>query len=229
MATLNDVIDYARFYGGSDEPPVFCHEHFDLDNKIFVATDDFKLAKKFTSHTKENVVLHYFEHDSKQNRLLLNNFADRELHRKVFAVTSPDFSADSAHCWSCLNEANILKSRICAHRWQSECGEPVILTLLWGADKATYKWAFGNVAKGSVVAVSAQAVEDAAAFERGIRAAIDIIQPDYICWYGKVFDFMEKYYDTHRIVRMQTRTELLRMYQKKCDTNSDLCLPLFSA
>ena len=54
MATLNDVIDYARFYGGSDEPPVFCHEHFDLDNKIFVATDDFKLAQKLTSHTVED-------------------------------------------------------------------------------------------------------------------------------------------------------------------------------
>ena len=123
MATLNDVIDYARFYGGSDEPPVFCHEHFDLDNKIFVATDDFKLAQKLTSHT----------------------------------------------------------------------------------------------------------VEDTAAFERGIRAAIDMIQPDYICWYGRMFDFMGKYYDMRRIVRMQTRTELLRMYQEKCDADSDLCLPLFSA
>lgn len=119
MATLNDVIDYARFYGGSGEPPVFCHEHFDLDNKIFVATDDFKLAQKLTSHT----------------------------------------------------------------------------------------------------------VEDTAAFESGISAAIDMIQPDYICWYGKVFDFMEKYYDIHRIVRMQTRTELLRMYQKKCDADRGLYLP----
>lgn len=94
MATLNDVIDYSKFYNGLDEPPFFYHEYFDLKNKLFVPSDDFKLAQKLTDNIKGNVVLHYFEHDSKQNRLLVNNLADRELHRKVFAVASPDFSAD---------------------------------------------------------------------------------------------------------------------------------------
>lgn len=27
MATLNDVIDYSKFYSGKDEPPQFPHEH----------------------------------------------------------------------------------------------------------------------------------------------------------------------------------------------------------
>lgn len=228
MATLNDVMDYAKFYMGKDEPPRFCHEYFDLKGKLFAATDDFKLAQRLTDNTREEVVLHYFEHDTKQNRLLANNLADRELHKKAFAAASPDFSADSGGCWSCLNEGNILKSRICAYRWQNECDEPVILTLLWGADKATYKWAFGNVEKGSVVAVSSQAVRDIAAFEDGIRAGIDIIQPDYICWYGRVFGFMAKYYDMSRIVKMQTRTELLKMHKKKRQVK-ELEVQLFSA
>ena len=229
MATLNDVMDYAKFYTGTDEPPRFCREHFDLNGKLFVATDDFKLAQKLTSDTKENVVLHHFEHDTKQNRLLVNNLADRELHGKAFAVASPDFSVDSKNCWSCLNECNILKSRIYAYRWQNECEERVILTLLWGADKATYKWAFGNVEKGSIVAVSSQAVADASVFENGIRAGIDMIQPEYICWYGKVFDFMANYYDMSRIVKMQTLTELLQLYRKKCKSEKDFEPQLFSA
>ena len=27
MATLNDGIDYSKFYNGKDEPPQFFHEH----------------------------------------------------------------------------------------------------------------------------------------------------------------------------------------------------------
>ncbi|MCR5124027.1 MAG: DUF4417 domain-containing protein [Treponema sp.] len=222
MPSQNDVMNYARFFRGTDEPPRFCHEYLNLENKLFAPTDDFKLVQKLTDNTKEDVVLYHFEYDSQQNRLLVNNLADRELHRKAFAVTSPDFSADSAHCWSCLNEANILKARICAYRWQTECDEATILTLLWG-DKSTYKWAFGNVEKGTVVAVSSQGVKDISIFENGIRVGIDMIQPDQICWYGKVFDFMEKYYDTHRIVKMQTRSDLLKMYKLKCE-NQDQAL-----
>lgn len=220
MATLNDVMDYSKYFSGKNEPPIFCHEYIDLNDKLFVPEDDFKLAQTLTSNTKENVILHYFEYDKNQNRLIINNNADRELHNKVFAVTSPDFSVDSNNCWSCFNEGNILKSRICAYRWQTELEEPVILTLLWGSDSATYKWAFGNVEKGSIVAVSSQGVEDLQTFENGIRVGIDMIQPDYICWYGRIFDFMSKYYDSHRIIKMQTRTELLKMYKTQLNNEN---------
>ena len=223
MATLNDVLDYAKFYSGKNEPPRFCREYIDLKEKMFAPTDDFKLAQKLSDNTRKNVVLHYFEYDSKQNRLLLNNLADRDLHKKVFAVASPDFSADSNNCWSCFNESNILKSRICAYRWQEECEESVILTLLWG-DKNTYKWAFSNVEKGSIVAVSSQGIKDIVLFENGIRTGIDMIQPEFICWYGEVFDFMDKYYDKNRIIKMQTRTDLLKMYKQSlfCESQKSL-------
>ena len=185
MATLNDVMDYAKYYTGSDEPPRFYHEHFDLQGKLFVPVDDFKLGAALCKDTRKAVVLHHFVRDKEQNRLLINNLADKHLHQKVYAITSPDFSADSNNCWSCFNEGNILKSRICAYRWQSECDEPVILTWLWG-DESTYKMAFGNVEKGSIAAVSSQGVKDFKIFEKGLRYGIDIIQPEYICWLGKV-------------------------------------------
>ena len=218
MVTLNDVIDYSKFYNGKDEPPQFFHEHFELADKIFVPADDFKLGQKLTDSIKENIVLHYFIHDSKQDRLLLNNLADKNLHQKVFAVTSPDFSADSGNCWSCLNEANILKSRICASRWQQECGEPVILTLLWG-DQSTYKYAFGNVEKGTICAVSHQGIQNERIFREGLETAVEKIRMENLCWLGNIPEYVKEFYDLNRIIKMQTRTELLQMLkrQKACE------------
>lgn len=210
MATLNDVIDYSKFYDGKDEAPFFYHENFNLKGKLFVPADDFKLGQKLIDFPKENIVLHYFIHDSKQNRLLLNNLADKNLHQKVYAVTSPDFSADSANCWSCLNEANILKSRICASRWQQECEEPVILTLLWG-DRSTYKYAFGNVEKGSVCAVSHQGIQNEQIFREGLETAVEKIRMENLCWLGNIPDYVKEFYDLKRIIKMQTRTELLKI------------------
>lgn len=212
--TMNDVMDYSRYFSGYDEPPPFYHETFDLLYKIFVPIDDFSLGIKLCDNPKDNLVLHHFAYDKVQNRLLINNFADSKLHEKVFAVTSPDFSADSNNCFSCFNIGNILKARICAYRWQNEKDERVILTWIWG-NEDTYKMAFSNTEKGSIVAVSSQAISNPDVFEKGIRYGIDLVQPDYICWYGKVFDFMAKYYDCSRIVRMQTRTDLLQDLKKK--------------
>ena len=214
MSTLNDVIDYSKFYSGKDEPPFFYHEYFELKNKLFVPSDDFKLAQKLTDNVKENVVLHYFEHDTKQNKLLANNFADVKLHSKVFAVASPDFSADGGSCWSCLNEANILKSRICAFRWQQECGEPVILTLLWSG-RSSYKYAFDNVEIGTVCAVSHQGVKDEKIFREGLETAIDRIKMEQLCWLGNIPDYVKEFYDFERIIKMQTRTELLHLLEKR--------------
>ena len=223
MATLNDVIDYSKFYVGKDESPFFYHENFDLKDKLFVPVDDFKLAQKLTDSPKENVVLHYFVHDTKQNRLLLNNLADKNLHQKVYAVTSPDFSADSGNCWSCLNEANILKSRICASRWQQECEEPVILTLLWG-DSSTYKYAFDNVEKGTICAVSHQGVQYERIFREGLETAVEKIRMESLCWLGNIPDYVKEFYDLKRIIEIQTRTELLQMLKRQKANENQLLL-----
>ena len=214
MATLNDVMDYSKFFFGKDEPPIFYNEKFELKNKLFVPVDDFKICEKLDYNSKDDVILHYFVKDSCQNRLIINNFADKKLHSKVYAVASPDFSADRNNCYSCFNESNILKSRICAYRWQSELGERVLLTWLW-AGKDTYKWSFGNVDKGAPGVVSSQGVKDWNIFESGLRAGIDMIAPEFLCWLGEIPSFVSKYYDLKRIIKMDTRTDLFRELKKK--------------
>lgn len=209
--TGNDVIDYSRFFSGNDEPPMFYHEYLDLKNKTFIPNDDFLLAEKIGIKTQTDGILYYFSYDSTQNRLIHNPLADKKLHSKFYAVCSPDFSADSSNCFSLFNEANILKARINASLWQSECGESVILTLIWG-DKSTYKYAFDCVEKGAVCAVSHQGIKDEKIFMEGLEAAIDKIQMENICWLGNIPDYVSKFYDTARIVKMQPRGELLRFH-----------------
>lgn len=219
METMNDVLDYSRFYFGKDEPPPFHYEHFELKNKIFIPVDDFSLAEKLGLDAKKDVIIHHFAKDTKQNRILRNNLCDRELHKKVFAVSSPDFSADGNNCFSCFNEGNILKSRICAYRWQSEEDERVLLTWLW-AEENTYKWAFSNVDKGTPGLVSAQSIKNPIIFEKGFRVGIDMIQPDFLCWYGNIPDFVKEVYDLNRIIKIQTRTDLLKLLKENTKEQS---------
>lgn len=212
MKTLNDVIEYSKYYDGTEKPPRFFCEKFNVKDKLFVPVDDFPLGQKLCQNPEEDMVLHYFARDSVQNKLLGDNFGHTNLHKKVYACTSPDFSVDSINCYSCLNQSNILKARICAHLWQTQKDERVILTWIWGKED-TYNMAFGNIEKGSIAAVSSQAVRNIEIFEKGIRYGIEVVQPEYICWYGPVYDFMDKYYDKDRIVPMQKRSELMKQLE----------------
>lgn len=120
----------------------------------------------------------------------------------------------------------ITKARINAFRLQNEFGLLVILTLIWGT-KETFDFAFGNVEKGSIVAVSSQAVEGVNVFKKGFVQAVKTIEPQNICWYGNVFDWVADYYDVSKIVKMQTRTQLIR--QKRFYERDKLQGNLFSA
>ena len=211
--TSNDVIDFARFYNGKDEPPRFYREAIDFSNKVFIPQDDVALAKKLNLKAKRDCILHYFVGDSRQNRLLKSPFADKSIHKRFFAVCSPDFSVDSEHCFSCLNHANILKARIIASHWQA--GEiAVIPTLIWG-DEATYHYAFDNIEEGCAVAVSHQSIRDEKVFRDGILYAIRAINPSNICWYGSIPAYMGEWFDLQKIVRMQTRFQLVKCLKQK--------------
>lgn len=108
----------------------------------------------------------------------------------------------------------------------NEFGLLVILTLIWGS-KETFDFAFGNVEKGSIVAVSSQAVEGVNVFKKGFVQAVKTIEPQNICWYGNVFDWVADYYNVSKIVKMQTRTQLIR--QKRFYERDKLQGNLFSA
>lgn len=215
---MNDVIDFVKYYNGRDESPYFFHEYLDARRKLFIPIDDVSLGEKLCKNTRERAILHHFVADCKQNRLLCNPKADSALHKKFYAVCSPDPSVDSKNCWGCLNNANILKARIIAYLWQQAEGERVILTLIWG-DGSTYKYAFGNIEKGTIVAVSHQGVVDEAVFKDGLLFAIDTIQSEAICWYGSIPEYVYRYYDKERIIKMQARntlkTELFERHKKQ--------------
>ena len=224
--TGNDVLDFNRYYNGREEPPIFRKQHIDLKNKLFIPVDDLGLLK-LSKNPQEDVILHHFVKDNRQNKFVFGEKPPLELFQKVYAVTSSDLSVDSRRSFELFNLGNILKAHINANLIQNEFDLLAILTLIWGANPETYKWAFGNVEKGSIVAVSSQAVEDVEVFKKGFTRAVEMIEPENICWYGTVYDWVGQYYDVSRIVKMQTRTQLIR--QKQIIKENQNCFDLFSA
>lgn len=206
--TGNDALDFSRYYNGRDEPPVFRRQYIDLKDKLFVPIDDPNLLS-LSSKPEEDVIFHHFVKDRRQNQFVLRKNPPAGLYRSAYALTSSDLSVDSGGTFSCFNAGNIMKARISAFRMQNEFDLLVILTLIWG-DESTYGLAFGNIEKGAVCAVSSQAVGNQETFRRGFVRAVETVLPEYVCWYGRVFDWVKEYYDPHRIVKMQTRTELIR-------------------
>ena len=205
--TGNDVLDFNRYYKGKEEPPLFRKQYIDLKDKIFIPIDDLGLLKLSKSPENE-VIVHQFVKDSRQNKFVINETPPLDLFQKVYAVTSSDLSVDSVNSYDIFNLGNILKARINAFRLQTEFDLIVILTLIWG-EESTFKYAFENIEKGSVVAVSSQAIENIEIFRKGFIHAIKLIEPKNICWYGKVFDWVSDYYNTSKIIQMQTRTQLI--------------------
>ena len=223
--TGNDVLDFSRYFNGKNEPPLFQKQYIDLQKKLFIPIDDLGLLV-LSPNISENVILHHFVKDCRQNSFVFYEKPPMDLYQKVYAVISSDLSVDSLHSFKPFNEGNILKARINACRLQNEFDLLVILTLIWG-DKTTFEWAFENVEKGSICAVSSQAIEDKETFREGFCCAIDKIQPEQLCWYGNVFDWVKDYYDLNRIVKMQTRTQLIR--QKNQMVLNEQQQDLFSA
>ncbi len=209
--TGNDVLDFNRYYKGKDESPIFRKQYIDLNDKLFIPIDDLGLLQ-LSKNPEREVILHQFVKDSRQNKFVLNEKPPLDIFQKVYSVTSSDLSVDSLHSYEVFNLGNILKSRINAYRLQNEFDLIVILTLIWGEEQ-TYDFAFGNVEKGSVVAVSSQAIENLEIFKKGFIQAVKKIEPENICWYGKVFDWVSDYYDTSKIIQMQTRTQLIHRKQ----------------
>lgn len=211
LQTGNDVLDFNCYFEGKNEPPIFRKQFIDLRNKIFVPVDDLALMQ-LSKNPANEVILHHFVKDNRQNKFVFNQSPPLSLFQKVYAVTSSDLSVDSNNSYEIFNLSNILKARINAYRMQNEFGLLAILTLIWGSEQ-TFDFAFGNIEKGSVVAVSSQAIKDVSVFRKGLVHAIKIIEPENICWYGQVYDWVGEYYDVSKIVKMQTRTQLIR--QKK--------------
>lgn len=127
----NDVLDYSKYFNGKNEPPLFYRQIIDPKNKLFVPVDDLELIN-ISKNIKQDVILHHFVWDKKQNKETFCKFPPIKIYDKVYAVCSKDLSVDSKNMFDCFNNSNILKSRIDAYRLQTEYDLLVILTLIWG-------------------------------------------------------------------------------------------------
>lgn len=68
-------------------------------------------------------------------------------------------------------------------------------------------------------AVSHQSIKDEAVFKEGLKRAVDPIQMESLCWYGNIPDYVKEFYDLHRIVKMQSRNELVnKLKNLNCDS-----------
>ena len=117
--TGNDVLDFDKYYNGKEESPVFKKEYINVKDKLFVPVDDLGLMS-LSKNTSEEVILHQFVKDTRQNKFVTREKPPINLFQKVYAVASSDLSVDSSNSYEVFNLSNILKSRINAYRLQNE-------------------------------------------------------------------------------------------------------------
>lgn len=78
-------------------------------------------------------------------------------------------------------------------------------------------WRSQKIEEGAAVAVSHQGVQDEETFKKGLIAAVEVIKPRIICWYGKTPDYAKTICGACKIkiVEMQTRYSLVHALKTK--------------
>jgi len=181
-------------------PPKFYRQVFELKNKIIVPYDE------LTSWKNEmpigNLVPHFFIADDKQVCFADNPQKHSDILDSCFAVFSPDYSVFT-NVYSQFNNAALLLNRLIASYWQG-MGRYVILTLSW-ANEDTYETAFSNIENGCIVAISSEGVNDWQCFKKGFLEMLKQIKPSKICWYDKIPDWVNGYFDIENIIPIKKR------------------------
>ena len=83
-------------------------------------------------------------------------------------------------------------------------GRYVISTLSW-ANEDTYETAFSNIENGCIVAISSEGVNDWQCFKKGFLEMLKQIKPSKICWYDKIPDWVNGYFDIENIIPIKKR------------------------
>lgn len=200
-----------------ESPPRFFKQHFSLKDKFFIPYDELKTYCKV--YKSENVIPHFFIDDSKQTCFASHPDAHSDLLDTVHALCSPDYSVYT-NVFAEFNISQILLSRLIARYWQDK-GRFVILSVSW-SQANTFDIAFNNVEKGCIVAVSHIGVTDETCFKQGFIEMLKRIEPETICWYGAIPFWVDTFYETKNIIRMQKRFSFIqeKKLQRKCFLNS---------
>ncbi len=184
----------------SKKPPKFFKQVFDLNQKIIVPYDELNSWKN--ESPLENLVPHFFIEDSKQTCFADNPKKHSDILNSCYALFSPDYSVFT-NGYSQFNNASLLLNRLIASYWQS-MGRYVILTLSWALDD-TYETAFSNIEKGVVVAVSTEGINDWLCFKNGFLEMLQKVEPSKICWYGKIPEWVSRYFSLKNIISIKKR------------------------
>ncbi len=184
----------------SKEPPRFFKQSINLQDKIFAPYDE--LGSWMKHEKPQRIIPHFFISDQKQTCFAGDPAKHSDILDSCFAVFSPDYSVFT-NAYTQFNNAMILLNRLIASYWQS-LERYVILTLSWaGGD--TYDTAFSNIEKNCVVAISTEGVSDWECFKNGFLELLKRIEPQKICWYGKIPNWAYDYYDSSDIIRIKKR------------------------
>lgn len=136
---------------------------------------------KLMANNSKSLVLN-FRYDRELERLWLNPLRYIPKLQTAFAVTTPDYSV-APQMDKLEMEHMIYKARWLGCFWQL-CGINAIPVIPW-TDASSYKLCFGNVAQGSVVAISTVGVKrNLSAFLEGFAAMQEYISPELIIVYG---------------------------------------------
>ncbi len=142
-----------------------------------------------TTKEYENGV-HFFLDDYQFERIWNRPVENIERLKKFSCVLTPDFSLYTDMPMA-MQIWNVYRSRLIGQIMQDE-GMRVIPTISW-SEESSYEFAFDGIESGSTIALSTVGIvrdkKKRELFLRGIKAAIDAINPSAIVLYGKKIKF----------------------------------------
>lgn len=209
--TIQDVfhsylVDGAEFTNELELPILKTNEV--IPKKLIRFSDAFG-----TKNNDFNQFVHFYEHDSKYERLWNNPKAYLEKLKKFDGVITPDYSL-YREMPLCMQQWNTYRSRSLGF-WLSKNGVPIIPNVRWG-DERTYDFCFGGVEKNSTVAIGTHGcikkVEDKYYFKLGFKEMLNRLTPKTVLVFGKTPDdiFEEFYNSNFEIIQYESEFSLSR-------------------
>ena len=145
----------------------------------------FNYAK--TEKHPENKIVHFFLDDYQFERVWNNPDAYLGVLSRFKAVASPDFSLYTDFP-IVLQQYNNYRRQWLGAYWQKN-GIRVIPTVRW-ADEQSYAWCFDGLPRHSMVCISTvgglKEKKVAELWKNGYMKALDVLEPSYILFFGKV-------------------------------------------
>ena len=145
-----------------------------------------------TEKNPEDKILHFFVDDYQFERVWNKPETYLGVLGRFKAVISPDFSI-CLDFPKAIQLYNNYRKQWCGAFWQ-ENGITVIPSVRWGDDDS-FDWCFDGVPRNSMICISTVGTtrekDVREKWIKGYYKALEVLEPSYILFYGKVYDFMD--------------------------------------